>query len=738
MEKLAKLPLSYGAIYKILLDRRSLPEYVFSWLKHSGFGDAILIIQRGLSSTLPLIMVGAFVLMLRNFPVPQFRVLLSRVLGPEWLTVTEDIVAGSFGIAALAVLFSISGTMARHANQKHRDTFVCPILAGIVSLSCYFIIAPHDATMLRPLFSLDRGLLFSIVIAFSSCGLLLRLARIKTLQMPFKDTGHDPIIRSTLTVLPAGTATIAAFGIFKAVLVFSGLSDIHTLITHSFIPLVTHLGELGFNILYVFFSQLLWFLGTHGPNMLFAIEQNVLVPAGQANADAIAHGLQPVFIITKSFYDTFSSAGGSGSTLSLILAMFWKSKNTGNRKLCFFGMFPALFNVNEPLLFGLPLIFNPIYLIPFLLTPLLQSLAAYGATAMGILPYTAGTIPWTTPVLFSGYLSTGSLIGPLFQLALILLGALLYAPFVELDDSIQEEQGRQNMAALLKAASGCAPGPHGQKCMGLGGEQGRLAKTLAGDLATALKHGEQLYVVYQPQFNGTGDHIMGVEALLRWEHPTYGMIPPPITVALAEDSGNMDKLGMLVLSEACAHRAVWRKTVSEHMRIAVNLSPHQLHNTNLVHNVMAVLQKSELPPSLLELEISESSILDPTPTLMDTITRLQKLGIRLAIDDFGMGHTSLRCLKAIPLHTLKIDRSLTIGEPGNINDQIIRSIIDLGNTLRMTTIIEGVETSEQVERFRKLGCDFFQGFFFSRPVPAETLYALLKKTKTAAVQSLAG
>ena len=143
--------------------------------------------------------------------------------------------------------------------------------------------------------------------------------------------------------------------------------------------------------------------------MLYCIEENILAPAGLANAAAIASGVPPPHVLTKAFFDAFTRMGGSGCTLCLIIAILLKSRNSGSQKLCLLALLPALCNVNEPLLFGIPLVLNPIYLIPFLVAPCLQTVAAYGATLAGFVPYTAANGAWTTPALISGFTATGSM-----------------------------------------------------------------------------------------------------------------------------------------------------------------------------------------------------------------------------------------------------------------------------------------------------------------------------------------
>ena len=207
--------------------------------------------------------------------------------------------------------------------------------------------------------------------------------------------GGEPEVNDALAAIPTGAVTILIFGLIRIFLESAGLGNLsleaQTLFAAPFRGATSNLGA---GIGYVALSQFLWFFGVHGPNLLFNVERNILVVASQANVDAAAMGLTPDFILTKPFLDAFVHIGGSGSTLALITAIFLKSKEKNTRRLAMIALLPALFNVNEPLLFGLPLVLNPVYALPFLLAPVIQTVIAYGAAALDLVPKTIGEIHW--------------------------------------------------------------------------------------------------------------------------------------------------------------------------------------------------------------------------------------------------------------------------------------------------------------------------------------------------------
>ncbi|WP_428485784.1 putative bifunctional diguanylate cyclase/phosphodiesterase [Rhodopila sp.] len=262
-------------------------------------------------------------------------------------------------------------------------------------------------------------------------------------------------------------------------------------------------------------------------------------------------------------------------------------------------------------------------------------------------------------------------------------------------------------------------------------EQARLRRELETDLRKALTLGE-FSLAYQPQFNVRGQCLTGFEALLRWNHPTRGAVPPGVFIPVAEDIGCIQGLGEWVLKMACQEAARW----PVHLSVAVNVSPRQLGDSERLFNaVQSALYASGLPPARLEIEITESAIMTQEAPVLDLLHRLRGLGIRIAMDDFGTGYSSLSQLRAFPFDKIKIDRSFvsTLGADAEA-DTVIRAITTLGAGLGMTTIAEGVETKEQAALVVADGCTDIQGYLISRPVPATEIDGLMARY-TAALKS---
>ncbi|MCK0507456.1 sensor domain-containing protein [Aromatoleum anaerobium] len=227
---------------------------------------------------------------------------------------------------------------------------------------------------------------------------------------------------------------------------------------------------------------------------------------------------------------------------------------------------------------------------------------------------------------------------------------------------------------------------------------------------------------YQPQFDSRHGHLTGLEALVRWRHPEDGLIAPLRFIPLAEETGVIVEIGTWVLREACRQARQWLDAGLPQLRISVNLSVRQLREKCLVDTVSTILAASGLRPGLLELEITESAVMDNPDEAVALLQALKDLGVRIAIDDFGTGHSSLSYLKLFPLDHLKIDRSFVSDIEHDANDaMIVAAAVSLAHNLGLSVIAEGVESAVQVARLRELGCDELQGFHFSRPVTADVV-----------------
>jgi EAL domain-containing protein (putative c-di-GMP-specific phosphodiesterase class I) len=308
--------------------------------------------------------------------------------------------------------------------------------------------------------------------------------------------------------------------------------------------------------------------------------------------------------------------------------------------------------------------------------------------------------------------------------------------------------------AMLPAAAAC-PSPEllqmaqlamsGARADGPGRLRFHTAEMARGirervELEAQLRHAlacGQLTLQYQPRISlgeladsagGVGVRMVGIEALVRWRHPTLGLVPPARFIPLAEETGLIEELDLWVLREACNRAARWRADGLDPGRVSVNLSARQFQQAGLAQRVRTALEDSGLHPAWLELEITESTVMRDTEEAAEVLRSLKALGVALSIDDFGTGYSSLSYLKRFPIDVLKIDRSFVkdvVEDPNGA--AITRAIIGLAHGLNLEAVAEGVETVEQLAFLRDNGCDEIQGFYFSPPVWPEQLEAMMVK-----------
>lgn len=254
--------------------------------------------------------------------------------------------------------------------------------------------------------------------------------------------------------------------------------------------------------------------------------------------------------------------------------------------------------------------------------------------------------------------------------------------------------------------------------------------TLENELREALDR-RQLELHFQPKVDIATGRIRSAEALIRWRHPTRGMVPPNVFIPVAEETGMILPIGEWVLREACRQMREWLDSGMAPVRIAVNLSAKQFHDADLASVVRSALTDAKLEPGYIELELTESALMNNPEESAATLQSLSAMGVHISIDDFGTGYSSLSYLRRFPLDKLKIDRSFIRDLMTNADDAcIVRAIISLAHSLRLRVVAEGVETSQQLEFLRELGCDQYQGYYCSPAVPADQFVTLVARIRS--------
>ena len=387
----------------------------------------------------------------------------------------------------------------------------------------------------------------------------------------------------------------------------------------------------------------------------------------------------------------YVAMGGCGTTVSVLIALllFFRKERTG--RLAGLASFTVVFNLNEMLTFGIPIILNPILLVPFVLTPVVCYCLAYAATVCGFLPVLTHEVVWSAPVGIGGYLASGSWKGIAVQAVGILAGILFYLPFLKMNQRMEVYKAKHHVQVLIHELQEKEEQIDQPVFLTRGDHIGMISRMLLLDLKHAIKN-KELYMLYQPQVYSDGTCI-GAEALLRWNHPVYGMIYPPLIIYLAEAGKVLPELERFIIDQVTDGIVQTRAQYDSDFKISVNITAHSLL-WDIEGYIRQTMEQKGIDAHMLWIEITEQDILLQTDMVVRKLEELKKQGHKLLIDDFGMGHTSLLYLQSEYFDVVKLDGSLT--RPllkSHTNQKIVRSIIELGQELGVNVIAEFVENS---------------------------------------------
>ncbi|MDR1936099.1 MAG: EAL domain-containing protein [Candidatus Accumulibacter sp.] len=691
-------------------------------------------VRNGFLLCLPLVVAGALAVLCNNLPLPGYQDAMLYLFGPNWRQGLFALVwQGSFGVLSLPMVIGISYNLVLVHNQENPLAPISPAMACGVALAAFMVLLPPE-DMLG--YVGVQGLFVGILASVTATRLLLRLVTVKALEMQIYSEGSASASQAFASLV-AGLLTLfvfAAIGIgFRASFGLSVQEAIRELVLFPVRFEFFH-DMLSTGIAYVFVTHVCWFFGLHGTNVLDPLTRDIFEAATQANLLAQAQGLPPPHIVTKTLLDIFVFMGGAGTSICLLAAILIASHNHGSCRMAKISIAPGLFNINEIVLFGLPVILNPVFLVPFLLVPLVLTLVSFLAIRWGFVPLPTVAPDWTTPPILGGLLATQSVAGSLLQAFNLALGTSIYLPFVRLSDRLKSERQNAAKQKLLEIACNNAVGPSGKKCLDRDDEVGALARILAHELEIAMKTGEGLFLEYQPLVDGRSGRVVGAEALVRWKHPVFGPVPAPVIIAISEDGEFIRTLGLWVLNEACAERARWHdEGLAADFKTSVNLSARQLDDESLPEKVAQCRDYYHLSTPMIGIEVTESVALDPDALHNQVLNSLHDHGFAISIDDFGMGHSSLVYLKYFPVDVLKIDKVLSKDVTSSkISEEVITTIVKLCRALKIKIVVEFVENQEQIDCLHALGCHVYQGYFFSPPLRGDGMLAYALRMNAAA------
>lgn len=392
----------------------------------------LVAIRDGFVAIMPLIIVGSFAVLINGFPWPAYQNFMIKIFGESWKSFGGNLWTGSFAIMSLLVAFTIAYNLARYYNSNG-------ITAGVLSFGCLLMLyngAPTDWAI--PFAFLGaQGLFVAIFVALVSTEIFVHLHRNKRLVIKMPDSVPPAVSRSFAALIPAAL-TLVVFSLFRVFLVAVKIPDIHnTIFTIIQQPLMGLADSLGAALIIVLLVHLLWFFGLHGGNIILPVTSAIFLPLMDANIAAFQAGEPVKNVITSGFFDSFVYMGGAGSTLCLLIALFIAAKREENKSLAKLGIGPGIFNINEPVLFGLPMVLNPIYVVPFVITPVVITIISWFSIAIGLVPKTIAIPTWTIPPILNGALATGSWRGAVLNVVCLIIGVVIYLPFVVISEKYQ-------------------------------------------------------------------------------------------------------------------------------------------------------------------------------------------------------------------------------------------------------------------------------------------------------------
>ena len=429
----------------------SLEKIMGSSAEKLGNNKVLIAIRDGFLVSTPLIIVASIFLVIANFPIPGYVDFLAQFFGQGWPSKMDAIIDSTFSVLGLLGAVGIGYAYARQLESD-------PIAGGAVALVCFLIITPKVHS---DFVNVANGKAFNgfALAHLGSAGMFLAmLTAIISVKIFVTIKNKGWVIKMPDGVPPAVTQSFAAlipsaFAMFFFFVVYLVFSATDYQYAHNFIykilqaPLMGFGQSLIFEPIYQFLSTLFWFFGINGPAVTNTVFNPIHLALTAENLEAFKQGATLPNIFTGPFGDFFGNFGGGGSTLSLVFLMVFFGKSERMKKLGRLAIVPGIFGINEMIIFGLPVVLNPLIVIPFILTPLVNTILATIATLIGLIPYTTGAaLPWTTPFFFSGWLSTGSIVAGLFQIVLIIIGMGIYYPFFRVIDKqyLHEEHQAAN------------------------------------------------------------------------------------------------------------------------------------------------------------------------------------------------------------------------------------------------------------------------------------------------------
>lgn len=669
------------------------------------------LLSDSLEILIPVFLISAFVQVFMNFPLPAYQRFLHESMEGLLFSMLSFIHMATYGMLSIYMTIAVADTINKiYGKSSYRLSVIMTSLAGFLILSGVFNnLETINLDLLGP-----KNILTAVL-----CGLLsayiyiFLLTKIVFSSRKFVDGISTDFTTILISLLPM-IIVLEFFAIFDLALLTMGYKSFYAMITgwlkHLFMNRRNNMSN---TICLELIQHIMWMLGIHGSDALGEIKYQIFDTALQY-VNKPASGINP--ILNGVFIDVFVLLGGCGSTWSLILAILFFSRQKNDKFLARTAAIPMIFNINELLLLGLPVIFNPVFLIPFILTPVANILIGYTAISSGLVPFASHEVNWTTPVIFGGYMATGSFTGSILQIVCIIIGMFIYMPFVKINDRLKFINAHEKVKMIEDILKECEESREPVELLTLPGDPGRIARTLAAELSEYI-NADDFILYYQPQF----DHerrLIGAEALLRWRHEQYGSIYPPLVIELAEEIGRLTELEEKIFMTVFKNLdELLKYKEDENFHISINVTGITIQTDEFEDFLknLHIIYPGKCKHVLIE--ITEQATLKVDDNFISRLQRIKSLGYTFGIDDFSMGNTSIKYLQSSIFDIVKLDGGISRDVFNERSREIISSISRLTEGLNIETIAEYVETEEQRKALQDVGCNIYQGYLYSPAIP---------------------
>ncbi len=681
-------------------------------------------VREGLLNIAPILLIGAIALLLHTLPIDMYQDFIGSFAGGFLYQMFHWIYQITFGLLSLFLTVSIAIRFCGKTNYKSVN-----YIGTIFSAVCVFFVMT-EAMLPENIVSLGvNGVFTAIVSGLLGPSLFITACKRKRKFLLKESFGIDASFSNAFRMIEPLVETCLLVVIFNKLLeLLTGFSCFQNMYLYALKQLFDAMGRNVFSgFFYIIMVHILWLFGIHGSNIFQSVFDNTFQPAVEENMAVLKMGGVPDQIYCKGFFDISSLLGGSGTTLCLIIAILLFSKRKYHRQLATLSILPGMFNINEPLLFGIPIVLNPILAIPFLLTPVFCFITSSLAMYFGWVPVVVRNVEWTTPIFLSGFMATGSVQGVLLQIFNLFCGILIYKPFVELMDNSQYRDKDKKMHRLVEILKESEISRVPVRLMQRTDEVGSLAKCLGEELDVMIDLGEPA-IFYQPQFNEKGKCI-GAEGLYRWDHDYYGLIYPPVVFQLAQEMGRLIALEEKIFQKVVFDCDELLRILGQDAKISVNVTGYTVQTEEYVQLLEKTAKAYPEYTKHIMIEITEQANIKLGEEFTRKLNRIKALGYRLAIDDFSMGNTSIQYLQTNAFSMIKLDGALTRDIITNTTSQgITESLAKLSQEFGLMILAEFVEEEDQRKILEKLGCNLYQGALYSRAISVKELEEFINKT----------